>query len=106
MPVFFPNPADSKKHGVGLTIRSDQTGTNIYTTGSGMANIELPASKEFSLCYSIQLSVSPGTYFAETYLWKKGNPQYIDVGIPRYLQVIEGVPFIGNVQMDARISIL
>ena len=82
-----------------------QTGQWIFSTSTGDFGIPLPTSGEFELDFELRLNVPAGIYLAETAVRDRRQARDLLVGPSLMLDVREGTPFWGSVQMSPRLQL-
>ena len=95
----------SDGHSAELHVRSVTTGEVIFITGSRDHGIALPVATPFALEVDLQMNVPPGLYAVETVIWDATRQWKVADGPVMHLQVIEGPPFAGRTQLNARVRI-
>ena len=86
---------------------SASTGRTVFATSAHECRVALPvAPGPFELELSLQLNAPPGIYLIESEVldWEKWTG--VASGPQTYLQVTEGDPFRGQIQMQARMRLL
>jgi ABC-type polysaccharide/polyol phosphate transport system ATPase subunit len=98
-------PAPEGVHSLTLRVKPVQTGQWIFSTSTGDFGIPLPASGEFELDFELRLSVPAGIYLAETAVRDRRQARDLLVGPSLMIDVREGTPFWGSVQMSPRLRL-
>jgi hypothetical protein len=90
--------------GIGVRVRSAQDGQVLFATGTAIHRIEVPSAGPFDLAIRLQMNVRPGIYALESYVWDIRGQREIAAGPAAHIQVVEGTPFVGTVQMCPQLN--
>ena len=85
---------------VGVRVRSLQTGTIVYASGTEAHGIELPAGP-FELDVELEMNVAPGVYAIESSVWQWQREADALYGPTAIVQVRGGPAFWGSVQLKS-----
>jgi ABC-type polysaccharide/polyol phosphate transport system ATPase subunit len=85
-----------------LCVIDPQTGKNAYSISGLQADIALPVDGEFEYEIVLQMNVPPGTYQVMPFIWDVSNRQDVVRGPRLQVEVLERLPFYGEVQMNCR----
>lgn len=94
------SPVREGIHSVALRVKRVQTGQWIFSTSTGDFEMALPSDGPFELDMELGLNVPPGIYLAETCVRDRQQARDLLVGPSLMLDVREGIPFWGSVQMS------
>jgi ABC-type polysaccharide/polyol phosphate transport system ATPase subunit len=86
--------------GVGVRVRSMQTGKVLFATSSMRQGLSLTGLTHFALDITLQLNTAPGVYAIETVVYDRQRIQLIANGPWLNVTVQEGKSFVGEVQMN------
>ncbi len=86
-------------------VREATTGDMWYEADSRALGVSTPVSGGFSLALEVQLNVPSGLYFFDVYVWDSAFGRVTFVGPSTTIEVRDGVPFDGMVQMNARATL-
>jgi lipopolysaccharide transport system ATP-binding protein len=90
---------------IGVRIRALRNGETLFGTGTSDFNLRLPERGEFSLDLDLQMNVAAGIYSAETHIWNHKRGRDVLLGPSLVFQVMDGIRFWGNVQMNPRMAL-
>jgi len=90
---------------IGVRIRALRNGETLFGTGTSDFNLRLPERGEFSLDLELQMNVAAGIYSAETHIWNHKRGRDVLLGPSLVFQVMDGIRFWGNVQMNPRMAL-
>jgi ABC-type polysaccharide/polyol phosphate transport system ATPase subunit len=102
--VSGPGPTASE--GVGVRIRSAQSGEPLFETTTLSLGHDLPRTGRFALSLDLQLNVPPGIYPLESFVWNRMAGRELGGGPGGSVRVEGGQEFQGWVQMNARAQVL
>lgn len=85
-----------------LCVIDPRTGKNAYSISGLQADIPLPVDGEFEYEIILQMNVPPGTYQVMPFIWDASIRQDVTRGPRLQVEVLERMPFYGDVQMNCR----
>jgi len=92
-------------HGVvGIRVRSLETGSIIYASGTETHDLELPPGP-FGLRVGLEMNVPPGLYAIESAVWQGGHERDSQNGPTTLVRVTGGPSFTGSVQMNSSMQV-
>ena len=91
--------ADSSS--IRLRVRSAARGETLFEADSRALGLATPTPGGFSLTVDVQMNVPSGLYFVDTYVWDRRLGRATFAGPAKSVEVRDGAPFLGNVQMNA-----
>lgn len=97
--------ADPGRYSIAFAVTSDRTGERVFAVGTRMADIRLPDADEFEVVASLQMNVSPGTYYVTTEVWDVHGERRSSDGPSRTIHVGPGAPFDGPIQLNGRLAV-
>ena len=89
---------------VGIVMRNPSNGALLSVTGTQDCGVQFTSAGPFSLDVVLQLNVPPSVYALEAVCWDKKRMAAISVGPAVSVRVHEGTPFMGLVQLNARME--
>ena len=97
--VAPPDRSQARKV-VGVRVRSLQSGSIVYASGTEAHEIELPEGP-FELDVELEMNVSPGVYAIESAVWQWQRDADALYGPTTIVRVNDGPPFWGSVQLKS-----
>ena len=85
-----------------ICVIDPRTGSTVYSISGLQAVIPLPVKGEFEYEITLQMNVPPGTYQVMPFIWDSSNRQDVTRGPRLQVEVLERMPFYGEVQMNCR----
>jgi ABC-type polysaccharide/polyol phosphate transport system ATPase subunit len=82
-----------------------QTGTGLYAVTGFHRDVPLPTRGEFEYHLTLQMNVPAGKYAVEVFVWDSVAARHRIQGPSLEIEVLEGVPFSGGVQMNSTWSV-
>jgi hypothetical protein len=82
------------------------TGTNVHSVTGYQRQITLPTCGEFEYQFTMQMNVPAGRYNIEAFIWDAEANVHAITGPSLQVEVLEGAPFYGAVQMNSRWSVI
>jgi len=82
------------------------TGTNVHSVTGYQRQITLPTRGEFEYQFTMQMNVPAGRYNIEAFIWDAEANVHAITGPSLQVEVLEGAPFYGAVQMNSRWSVI
>ena len=98
--VSGPGPTASE--GVGVRIRSADSGEPVFETTTLSLGHDLPRTGSFALTLDLQLNLPPGIYPLESFVWNRMAGRELGGGPGGSVRVEGGPEFQGSVQMNPR----
>ena len=89
---------------VGIRVRSLETGSIIFASGTETHDLELP-SGPFGLRVALDMNVPPGLYAIESAVWQGGSERDSRNGPTTLVRVSGGPSFTGTVQMNSSMQV-
>jgi ABC-type polysaccharide/polyol phosphate transport system ATPase subunit len=83
-----------------------KTGMNVHSVTGFQRQITLPTRGEFEYQFTMQMNVPAGRYNIEAFIWDAETNVHAITGPALQVQVLEGAPFYGAVQMNSRWSVI
>ena len=80
--------------------------SEIHTITGIQRGVPLPVSGQFEYHFSFHMNVPAGTYTAYPVVWEAGGQHDIITGPSIHIEVLEGKPFFGPVQMNAEWTVI
>lgn len=85
-----------------LRVVHPKTGRDAYAITGVQRNIPLPVHGEFEHEITLQMNVPPGTYQVVPFIWDTSAQQEVLAGPRLQIEVLERLPFYGEIQMNSR----
>jgi ABC-type polysaccharide/polyol phosphate transport system ATPase subunit len=82
------------------------TGKNVHSVTGYQRQIALPTHGEFEYQFTMQMNVPAGRYNVEAFIWDVQANVHAITGPALHIEVLEGAPFYGAVQMNSRWSVI
>jgi ABC-type polysaccharide/polyol phosphate transport system ATPase subunit len=101
----IPEGATLGSEGVGVRVRSVQTGDVMFETTTFHQHETLPARGSFDATWELQLNVQPGIYVVEAFVWNSMAGRESGTVLTTYTRVWGEGEFTGPVQMHPRLRI-
>ncbi len=89
---------------VGIRVRSLETGSIIFASGTETHDLELPPGP-FALRVGLDMNVPPGLYAIESAVWQGGSERDSRNGPTTLVRVSGGPSFTGTVQMNSSMQV-
>ena len=83
-----------------------KTGANVHSVTGYQRHITLPTRGEFEYQLTMQMNVPAGRYKIEAFIWDAEANAHAITGPALQIEVLEGAPFHGAVQMNSRWSVI
>lgn len=87
-------------------IVDSRTGTVVHSVTGYQRHITLPTRGEFEYQFTVQMNVPAGRYNIQAFIWDAEANAHAITGPALQIEVLEGVPFYGGVQMNSRWSVI
>jgi hypothetical protein len=78
-----------------------KTRTEVHTITGIQRGVPLPVSGEFEYEFTFQMNLAPGTYEAYPVVWDAASWSDVITGPRLHVEVLEGKPFYGGVQLNS-----
>ncbi len=88
-----------------IRVRAAGNGETMFEVDSYALGVVTPATGAFSLSVELQMNVPRGLYIVEAYVWDRLPGRSMFAGPTSYIEVTEGPPFDGVVQMNATLRL-
>ena len=86
---------------VRVRVRLAATGETVFEAGTDRLGPPLPQAGSFRVDFALQVNVAPGIYLVDSLVWNRHVGRVWFVGPSTHLEVREGRPFEGLVQMNS-----
>ena len=87
-----------------VLVRNASTGAFVSAIGTSTSEVKLPVGP-FSLDVELQMNVPRGIYVVQALVWDRRAERPLGAGPSLMLQVSEGIPFVGPIQLNGRMSV-
>jgi ABC-type polysaccharide/polyol phosphate transport system ATPase subunit len=98
-------PGVPESHSVWVKVRSLNSGEFVTNVGTIQLGTRLPGRGGFTLRFSLQFNVPAGLYRVETVVWDHRHDRLAVEGPSGSVEVQEGAPFWGTVQMNPAVRL-
>jgi ABC-type polysaccharide/polyol phosphate transport system ATPase subunit len=85
-----------------VCVGDPRSGSNIHTITGRHCDVPLPVEGEFEYQVTLQMNARPGTYHVRPFIWDSLTGQEVSSGPFLQIEVVERLPFFGDVQMNSR----
>jgi len=87
-----------------VLVRNASTGAFVSAIGTSTSDVKLSIGP-FSLEVELQMNVPRGIYVVQAVVWDRRAERALGAGPSLMLQVLEGVPFVGPIQLNGRMLV-
>jgi lipopolysaccharide transport system ATP-binding protein len=94
-----------RRESVVLRVFSVESGTAVFSTDTALCGLALPSSGPFTLEFDLQLNVPANTYTIQSMVLDTLTSREVYPGPNAQVSVGDGPPFVGSVQMNARLRL-
>ena len=88
-----------------VLVRNASTGAFVSAIGTSTSDVKLSIGP-FSLEVELQMNVPRGIYVVQAVVWDRRAERALGAGPSLMLQVLEGVPFVGPIQLNGRMLVV